>query len=79
MTKTIHHPAYVAMIERLRKRRLELGLTQEDVASNLKVHRTWLCKVETLERRLDVIETCDLCRIYRIDPSSLVRIIEKRL
>jgi transcriptional regulator with XRE-family HTH domain len=75
VTKTIHHPAYVAMIQRLRARRIELGLTQEAVAARMGVHRTWVNKVEAYERRLDFIETVDLCRLYRIKLSDLARCI----
>lgn len=73
MTKTIHHPAYVAMIQRLRARRIELGMSQDDVAKKLKVSRTWVIKVEQRERRLDFIETVDLCRLYRIKLGDLAR------
>lgn len=73
MTKTIHHPAYVAMIQRLRERRIELGMSQDDVAKKLKVSRTWVIKVEQRERRLDFIETVDLCRLYRIKLGDLAR------
>lgn len=75
MTKTIHHPAYVAMIQRLRERRIELGLTQRQVASKLGVPRTWVNKVEAYERRLDFIETVDLCRLYRIKLGDLARCV----
>jgi transcriptional regulator with XRE-family HTH domain len=73
VTKTIHHPAYVAMIQRLRERRIELGMSQDDVAKKLKVSRTWVIKVEQRERRLDFIETVDLCRLYRIKLGDLAR------
>ena len=73
MTKTIHHPAYVTMIQRLRERRIELGMSQDDVARKLKVSRTWVIKVEQRERRLDFIETVDLCRLYRIKLGDLAR------
>jgi len=73
MKKSIHHPSYMAIIRRLRKRRIELALTQEAVAARLGVHRTWVNKVETCERRLDFIETVDLCRLYRIKLIDLAR------
>jgi len=75
MTKTIHHPSYVAMIRELRRRRIELGLTQRDVAKKLGVAASWVSKVETCERRLDFIETVDLCRLYRIKLGDLARCV----
>lgn len=71
--RTIHDENYVRVIVYLREARLRLGLTQEAVAARLGVHRTWVSKVETCERRLDVIETVDLCRLYRIKLSDLAR------
>jgi transcriptional regulator with XRE-family HTH domain len=73
MTKTIHHPAYNAMIRHLCDRRRELGMTQEDVAGKLGVSRTWVGKVENLERRLDFLETVDLCHLYGIPLHDLAR------
>lgn len=78
MTKTIHHPAYEAMIRRLRRRRVELGLTQREVARKLGVATSWVCKVETCERRLDFLETIDVCRLYRIAVSELERCVRQR-
>lgn len=76
--KTIHSAKYESMIAYLREARLRLGLTQEAVAARLGVHRTWVNKIEQRERRLDFLETLDLCRLYKIDPAALARIIEER-
>lgn len=78
MHKTIYDPKYEHMIRYLRQRRRQLGFSQEAVAMKLGVHRTWLCRVEKLDRRLDIIETLDLCRVYKIDPAKLAAMIEER-
>jgi transcriptional regulator with XRE-family HTH domain len=73
--KTIYDDRYRRLIDRLRSRRLELGLTQEQVARQLKVPRTWPGKIEQCERRLDLLEAWNLCRLYGISLSEIDRIL----
>jgi transcriptional regulator with XRE-family HTH domain len=73
--KTIYDDRYRMLIKRLRSRRLELGLTQERVARQLKVPRTWPGKIEQCERRLDLLEAWNLCRLYGISLSEIDRIL----
>jgi transcriptional regulator with XRE-family HTH domain len=54
--KTIFDPQYIALIKHLRVRRIELGLTQGDVAMQMGVVRTFVVRVEQRERRLDILE-----------------------
>ncbi|PWE37144.1 XRE family transcriptional regulator [Pelagicola sp. LXJ1103] len=44
------------MCQRLRQVRLDAGLTQADLAERLDKPQSFVAKVETQERRLDVIE-----------------------
>lgn len=73
--KTIYSYHYTKLIHVLRSRRLELGLTQEQVAVELHVSRTWIGKVEQRERRLDLLETWHLCRLYGIPFSEIENIL----
>lgn len=73
--KTIYDPRYVAMIGQLKARRRRLGRTQQQVTRQLGVERSWLGKVEQRERRLDVLETWQLCRIYGITLSDLEAVL----
>ena len=70
MTKTIYEPAYIALVDRLRRRRLDLGLRQKDVAATLGVKRNWVSKVELREIRLDVWQFVGLCAALNLDPAS---------
>ncbi|MBI40615.1 MAG: transcriptional regulator [Leptospiraceae bacterium] len=72
MEKTIHRPEYRALIDRLVAARKAKGLTQEDVAQALGVRQTWVSKVEKCERRLDILETVDLCKYYGLALSELL-------
>jgi transcriptional regulator with XRE-family HTH domain len=75
--KTIHSKAYRALIRRLRERRIELGLTQLDVATKVNHSRTWLQKVESAELRIDFLQTIDLLRLLKIDVDDAVRLVEE--
>ncbi len=56
MTKTLRTPEHVYLCQRLRQVRVDAGLTQADLAKRLDKPQSFVAKVETLERRLDVIE-----------------------
>ena len=70
--KAIHHPAYRALIACLRARRVQLGWRQQDLARRLELPRSWVTKVETAERRLDILELCRLCRVLDVRVSTVL-------
>ena len=51
--------------ERLKEARKYLGLTQEEVATYLRIGRTALCDIENGRRRVEVIELTRLAKLYR--------------
>ena len=51
-------------MKRLRKARLEAGMTQAEVARALGKPQSFVSKSETAERRVDVIELLDFAEIY---------------
>lgn len=55
----LHTKRYEAFRERLRRARVEAGLTQEDVAARLRRPQTWVSKCEVGERRVDFVELED--------------------
>ena len=75
--KTIYHGGYRRLIAELRRLRLELGLTLDDVCSQLGRCRTWLCKIEQYELRLDVLYFTGLCAIYGVEPAALLKLLKK--
>jgi transcriptional regulator with XRE-family HTH domain len=78
MPKTIHSKGYIALIRRIRDRRIELGLTQSDLASRVGQHRSWIQRSEVGERRLDFLETVDLLRALRIKLDEAARIVMEK-
>ena len=64
MDKTQHTQKYSRLLAALRRARLEAGLTQGDVAARLGVYASYVSKCESGERRIDVIELAEFCKLY---------------
>lgn len=64
------------MIDVLRAERKRLGLSQSDVASKLEMTQSEISKIETYERRIDVLEFKDIIQLFRIsDNHQLKKIV----
>ena len=61
MQKSQHTSAYRRLTPALRKAREEAGLTQAEVAEKLGVYASFVSKVESGERRIDVVELKHFC------------------
>lgn len=55
----------------LAQTRSEAGLTQRDLAARLKRPHSYVAKIESGERRLDVLEFIEMARAMRVDPVKL--------
>lgn len=73
MDKTIYSKEHKHLIERLRKARKETGLDQEQVAKRLKKTQSYVSKVESGQRRIDVVQLKNFARIYKKDISYFVK------
>jgi transcriptional regulator with XRE-family HTH domain len=58
MRKSIHTPEHAALCKELRAIRQAAGLSQRALAAILEVPHSLIAKVETGERRIDLIEFC---------------------
>ena len=54
------------MINLLREKRMKMGITQLQLAKRLKFSQAIVSKIETCERRLDVIELMDFCAAMNV-------------
>ncbi len=57
----------------LRQARLEAGLRQEDLAKKLGEPQSFVSRYECGERRLDVLELRQVCRMLGISLSEFIR------
>ena len=65
MGSSVHSARYQEFLKRLRAARKEAGLTQLEVAQQLKVHQSFVSKSESGERRVDVVELSDFAKLYQ--------------
>jgi transcriptional regulator with XRE-family HTH domain len=56
-----HDPRYIEFIARLRNARKAKNLSQKDFGDLITKPQSFVSKVETCERRLDVIEAAEWC------------------
>ena len=74
-TKTIYREDYRKLVERLRDRREELGLSQSEVARTLGWSQQRMSAVEAGARRLDVIEFFQLTSVLGLSASRAVKLV----
>lgn len=72
MAKTIRSSGHEALRDALVAARRAAGLTQEQLADRLKCHQSFVARVESGERRIDVIELIVLARAMEVDASTLL-------
>lgn len=73
--KSQHTRRYDSLLEALHRARKEAGLTQLDVAKSLGVYASYVSKCESGERRIDVVELADFCRVYGVKVADLLRAV----
>lgn len=78
MKKTIYTPEAIRLTTWLKKQREAKGLTMRQVGEVINKPHSYVGKVETGERRLDVIELIWYCRLLGFDPHEALRIIENQ-
>lgn len=61
----------------LREMRLEAGLRQIDLANGLGQHQSYVSKYESGERRLDLIELKQICKVIGISLQDLIKRFEE--
>jgi transcriptional regulator with XRE-family HTH domain len=56
---------YAQFLGRLKQARVEAALTQVEVANQIQRPQSFVSKIESGERRIDVVELSELARVYR--------------
>ncbi|MCU4541198.1 helix-turn-helix domain-containing protein [Acinetobacter bereziniae] len=73
---SIHSPEYIWLRQLFIKRREELGLSQRALAARLDVVYSFVGKVETGDRRLDVFEFVAYCEALELDVVEIIKKID---
>lgn len=73
MKESIHSAEYQVVLHKLVAMRNEAGLSQRDLAKRLNREHSFVWRVETGRRRLDVIEFYWLCRALKQNAATVYR------
>ena len=77
MDKSIHTRLYQRVIARLRAKREEKGLSQYQLSQILNVPQPYVSRIETCERRIDILELMNICEALDISLIDFVREIDE--
>jgi len=73
MSKSIFTKDYKEIINRLKQARIDVGLSQQATADKLGKPQSYVSKIESGERRLDVAEIKKFANIYKKDISFFIK------
>jgi transcriptional regulator with XRE-family HTH domain len=73
MTKSIQTKEYAYFVGRLRKARLEAGLSQLQVAKKIGRPQSHISNIESGQQRVDVIELKRFAKIYNKDINYFIK------
>jgi transcriptional regulator with XRE-family HTH domain len=65
MSKSVYAKDYKEIINRLKQARVDAGFSQKVVADKLGKPQSYISKIESGERRLDVVEMKKISEIYK--------------
>lgn len=75
MTNTIHTAGQKALSEALAAARTKAGLTQAALGKILRCHQSMIARIESGQRRIDVVELVIICRGLDVDPSDILAVV----
>ena len=78
MRKTIHSEAQSRFTSTLREIRDQAGLTQSELAARLRRPQSFVSKIETGERRVDLSELEQLCEELGVSLLEFVTMYEQK-
>ncbi len=65
MPRVIYTKDHNAIVERLKKARIETGLSQVEVSKKLGKTQSYLSKIESGQRRFDVLQLKEFAKLYK--------------
>jgi len=79
MEKNLYTAKQKVFLALIRQVRLDAGLRQEDVAKKLRKPQSFVSKIESGERRLDVLEARELCTVLGLTLVDFAKLLERAL
>ena len=77
MQKAIHSNEYRCLVEWLKRAREAHGWSMRDLGGRIEEPHSFIQKVESMERRLDVFEYYQYCAALGLDPADGLQYLEK--
>ena len=65
MNKVIYTQSHKLVIKKLREVRIVLGLDQKQVAKKLNKTQSFISKIESGQRRIDIIQLKEFAKVYK--------------
>ena len=65
MLKTIYSKEHKYLTQKIRVARLEAGLTQRQSARLIRKSQSYISKIESSQRRIDIVQLKTFARIYK--------------
>jgi len=78
-TKTIYTREYRILLRILRSKRQQKRISQEDLAKKLGVPQSFISKIESGERRIDVIDLFRYCEVLNIELVQFIKELIKEI
>lgn len=78
MGKTLGSARHKILIEFLVERREALRMSQAELAEKLGQYQSFVARLESGQRRIDVVEFLDISEILQFDPSKAVKLLTRR-
>ena len=72
MPKSVYSEAYREVVSVLVEARRHASMTQAEVAEAVGKDQSFISLIETVRRRVDIVEFCALARAMRQDPKELL-------
>ena len=77
MQKALDSPRHKALIRHLIKARQDAGLTQAELANKLGEYQSFVVRLESGQRRIDIVELLEITEALSINLSRLIGGLER--
>lgn len=78
MVKTLGTKRHEFLVNCLISRRIEAGLTQMELARRLGQYQSFVARLESGQRRVDVVEFLLLSEVLQFDPIEILREVQSK-
>jgi transcriptional regulator with XRE-family HTH domain len=76
LAKTLNSRRHKSLVDLLVKRREVIGMTQAELAARLGQYQSFVARLESGQRRIDVVEFLELSEILGFDAAEAVEAIK---